>query len=88
MRIPEANVTLDVEKYRHRAEVNLHVNHSILTSKEESDDMYVSVDAAIDKVERMLRRYKTKHSRKHQKVLPESPPEQEEEFEEDIEEEF
>jgi len=85
VKIPEAHVMLDVEKYRHKAEIILHVNHSILTSKEESDDMYVSVDGAMDKMERMLRRYRTKYSRKHQKTSPETliqtgTPEEEEEF--------
>ncbi len=68
MRISEAHVTLDVEKYRHKAEVIMHVNHSVMTAKEESADMYVSVDSAIDKIERMLRRYKTKHSPKQAKT--------------------
>jgi len=85
VKIPEAHVTLDVEKYRHKAEIILHVNHSILTSKEESDDMYISFDGAMDKMERMLRRYRTKYTRKHQKTPPEAliqtvSPDEEEEY--------
>jgi putative sigma-54 modulation protein len=86
LRIPEAHVTLAVEKYRHKAEIVLHVNHSVMTSKEESADMYVSVDAAIDKLQRMLRKYKTKHAPKPPKggiVPPSSVEEEEEEFDEE-----
>lgn len=84
LRIPEANVTLAVEKYRHKAEIILHVNHTVMTAKAESDDMYVSVDSCIDKLQRMLRRYKTKHAPKPPKggPAPVSRPQQEEDEEE------
>ncbi len=88
-RIPEAHVTLAVEKYRHKAEIVLHVNHTRMTSKEESDDMYASVDASIDKLQRMLRKYKTKLSPKPPRVssvAPRQAPEEEEEEEFDEEE--
>jgi putative sigma-54 modulation protein len=90
VRIPEVHVKLDVEKYRHIAEVILHVNHSVLTSKEESQDMYVSVDGAIDKMERMLRRYKTRWSPKPSKSPQDryGPVEEESSVEEEFAEEY
>lgn len=86
LKISEAHVTLAVEKYRHKAEIVLHVNHSVMTSKEESEDMYASVDASIDKLQRMLRKYKTKHAPKPRKtspIPPAAPVEEEEEFDEE-----
>lgn len=68
VKIPEAHVTLAVEKYRHKAEIVLHVNHTVLTSREESEDMYASVDAAIDKLHRMLRKHRTRFSPKPPKT--------------------
>ncbi len=58
--IVTAHIIFTVEKYRHRAEITLHVNGRDFVGIEESDDMYVSFDAALDKLERQLRRHKEK----------------------------
>ena len=48
---------LSVEKYRHLAEVVLHApNHVDVEAREESEDMYVSIDGAVEKVAKQLRR--------------------------------
>lgn len=52
--------TLKVEKYRHLAEVLVKVNGSVLQSEEETDAMYTSVDKAMAKVERQLKKHKEK----------------------------
>ncbi|MFQ5580142.1 MAG: ribosome hibernation-promoting factor, HPF/YfiA family [Nitrospiria bacterium] len=52
--------TLKVEKHRHLAEVLLKVNGSVLQSEEETDAMYASVDKAMAKVERQLKKQKEK----------------------------
>lgn len=52
--------TLKVEKHRHLAEVLLKVNGSVLQSEEETDAMYTSVDKAMAKVERQLKKHKEK----------------------------
>lgn len=49
-------VVLTVEKYRHLAEVSVHTGHGDFMSKAESDDMYVSIDGAFDKIEKQVRR--------------------------------
>lgn len=59
----EADVVLDVEKHRHIAEVNLHTNGVRIHSKEASADMYASVDAAIAKIEKQIRKYKDRINR-------------------------
>src|ERR1700730_15026290 len=65
-KIIEVQILLDVQKYRHTAEVILHCsNHITLEASAESDDMYVSVDEVVDKIARQMRKYKTRLMRKH-----------------------
>lgn len=51
-----AHVVLEVEKYRQIAEVSVHGSHGNFSGKAESDDMFVSIDGACDKVEKQIRR--------------------------------
>lgn len=63
-RILNAQVILDVEKYRHIAEVILHCNnHITIEAQEVSEDMYASIDQVIAKLTRQLRKAKTKIQR-------------------------
>ena len=65
-RIIEAQVILNVEKYRHSAEIILHCNnHITIEAIEETDDMYASIDGVIAKIARQMRKYKTKIMRQH-----------------------
>jgi putative sigma-54 modulation protein len=65
-KIIEVQIILDVQKYRHTAEVVLHCsNHITLEASSESDDMYVSVDEVVDKIARQMRKYKTRLMRQH-----------------------
>ena len=65
-KIIEVQVILDVEKYRHTAEVILHCsNHITLEASAESDDMYASIDQVVDKIARQMRKYKTRLMRHH-----------------------
>lgn len=65
-KIIEAHVILEVEKYRHSAEVVLVCsNHITIEACEETDDMYAALDAVVDKVARQMRKYKTRLMRKH-----------------------
>ena len=68
-RIIGAHVILEVEKYRHRAEVVLVCsNHITIEAHEECSDLYASIDQAVSKVARQMRKYKTrllKHQRPH-----------------------
>jgi putative sigma-54 modulation protein len=62
--IVNANLVFSLEKYRHKVEITLHVNGRDFISEDESDDMYVSVDRSIEKLERQLRRHKDKIKRR------------------------
>lgn len=56
-RLVSAHVILAVEKYRHIAEIIVHgPNHIEAEAMHESDDLYVSIDKAIEKAERQLQR--------------------------------
>ena len=56
-----AHVIMDTQKFRHIIEVVVQgKNHLRIEAKEESDDMYASVDKVADKVDRQLRRVRDK----------------------------
>ncbi len=58
--ITEAIITLSVEKYRHKAEVLLKVNGLFIQAESITDEMYASIDAVVEKLERQIRKYKEK----------------------------
>lgn len=62
-KVIDVDVVLDVEKHRHIAEVNLHANGVRIHSKEASSDMYASVDAVLEKLEKQARKYKDRINR-------------------------
>ncbi len=68
-RAGEANVVFSLERHLHHADITIHSGRYVLRSHEKSEDMYASIDLAMDKIERQLRRYKEKlkhhHDRNH-----------------------
>jgi putative sigma-54 modulation protein len=65
-KIIEVQMILDVQKYRHMAEMILHCNnHITLEATAESGDMYASVDEVVDKIARQMRKYKTRLMQHH-----------------------
>ena len=65
-KIIEVQMILDVQKYRHTAEMILHCNnHITLEATAESGDMYASVDDVVDKIARQMRKYKTRLMQHH-----------------------
>ncbi len=64
----EANVVLSVEKIRHIAEVTILCDKLKIHAKEESENMYSSIDAIMDKVKGQIKKHKEKvkkHMAKH-----------------------
>jgi putative sigma-54 modulation protein len=61
-KVTEVLVTLSVEKYRHKAEILIRMNGSLIQATEETEEMYASIDKAMDKIERQIRKYKEKLS--------------------------
>jgi putative sigma-54 modulation protein len=58
--IVNAHVIFSLEKYRQRVEITLHVNGKDFVTLQETEDMYLSVDRAIEKLEEQLKRYSSK----------------------------
>ena len=58
----EAHVVLSSERHVMHADIQIHVAQSdlVLRGKAKEEDLYASVDVAMDKIERQLRRYKEK----------------------------
>jgi len=65
--IMNVDVIMSVEKFRHIAEINVHVNGHDFSSKEESDDMVVSIDLAAKHLERQMKKFKGKIISTHHK---------------------
>jgi len=60
-RVETVHVILEIEKYRQRAEVVVQAaGHIRVEGREESDDLYMSIDGAVEKAERQLRRHRDK----------------------------
>ncbi len=58
--ITEATVTLSVEKYRHKAEVHLKANGSLIQAESITGEMYSSIDEVVEKLARQVKKHKEK----------------------------
>jgi len=56
----EADIILTVEKYRHKAEINVKAGRSRLNVVEETHDMYNSLNLAFDNLEKRVKKEKEK----------------------------
>lgn len=54
------NVTMKVDKDRHKIEVTIPVKGKIIRAEQTSSDMYVSIDLVEEIIERQLKKYKNK----------------------------
>ena len=61
----EAQATLSVEKNRQIIEITIPINGSILRVEEATDDMYASVDKALDKLNKQILKHKTKLEKRY-----------------------
>ena len=64
-RAGEAHVVLSLERHLHHAEITIHSGSWVLRGREKSEDMYASIDLAMDKIETQLRKYKEKIKNHH-----------------------
>lgn len=70
---PEATVALGVQRDRHIAEITLSINGMLLRAETATNDMYASIDAAVDKIERQIRKFKTRINRRSRRADGEKP---------------
>ena len=69
----QMQVILSIEKSRHIAEITIPCDGIVLRNQEITGDMYSSVDAALKKLERQIRKHRTKLERKlHEKAFENS----------------
>lgn len=61
-RIVDVVVTMDIQKLEHRVDIIAKVNNFKIKSHASTDDMYASIDKAVNKLETQLLRYKNKIS--------------------------
>ncbi len=54
----DASIVLTVEKFWHIANFTLQIKNLTVKGQERSEDMYSSIDLALDKIEKQLRRHK------------------------------
>lgn len=67
LRNPEnasVRINLEVEKFRQMAEVVLDADGIHLSTQEETNDMYSTIDAALDKIEKQLKKVRDKQKEK------------------------
>ena len=62
----EGNVTFSTQRNRKTIEVTINLPGTIIRAEESSDDMYASIDRAIDVLERQIRKYKTRLQKRYQ----------------------
>ena len=76
---PEAIVRFKQQRGgRNIAEITMSVNGLILRAEESSNDMYLSIDRAVDKLESQIRRYRTKMGKQLREARAETPAQIEE----------
>ncbi|MEC8957933.1 MAG: ribosome-associated translation inhibitor RaiA [Nitrospinota bacterium] len=66
----DIHITLSVEKHRHLAEIILKTKGMTLHSHEETKDMYISIDKALEKMENQLRKHRDKAKEARSKQDP------------------
>lgn len=69
--IISADLVLDTERHRRKAELTVKVYNSTMTGTADSDDMYNSIAMAVDKVKGQLQRYKGKLKNKKPEAIQE-----------------
>ena len=67
--IISCHLILDVEKHRKLAELQVKVYGQTLRSTGETDDMYVSIEAAFDKARRQIKKFKGKLKQKNPREI-------------------
>jgi putative sigma-54 modulation protein len=73
-----ADIILSVEKYRHKAEINLKIKRAHLNAMEETSEMMSSLSLAFDNIEKRVKKEREKlRERKRRKIreaeVPVSP---------------
>jgi len=68
----ETHAVLSLERYLHNADITIHAGPYVLRGRVKSEDMYKSIDEAIDKIEKQLKRYKGRIRANQHRAAPEA----------------
>ncbi|NJN47699.1 MAG: ribosome-associated translation inhibitor RaiA [Candidatus Competibacteraceae bacterium] len=63
--VTQVHVVLSVEKLRQKAEARVHVAGNDIVADAVGEDMYASIDAMTDKIDRQVKKHKEKLTDKH-----------------------
>lgn len=63
--IIDVTVVMDIQKLQHRVDIVLKLDHIVIKSHGETNDMYASIDQAVHKIETQIRKYRDR-IREHQ----------------------
>ena len=69
----EAHAVLHVENLDHHAEITMKAGRFLLRGTGRSQDMYASIDAAAERIEKQLKKHKAKLTDSHRTGAPEVP---------------
>lgn len=69
-RIIDVNIIMDIQRFEHRAEIILKIGNLKIVGSGNSDNMYVSIDQAVQRITEQLLKYKSKLQDYHAKGLP------------------
>lgn len=67
----DAQAVLSLERYLQNADITIHAGQYVLRGRVKSEDMYKSIDEAVDKIEKQLKRYKGRMRATHLKAASE-----------------
>lgn len=59
-----SQVTLSTERGKHIVDITVQVNGLLLRGEEKTNDMYASIDGAVEKIERQVQKFKTRINRR------------------------
>lgn len=62
----EGKVTFQTQKGQHTTEVTVYLPGTLIRAEETTNDMYASMDLAVNALERQVRKYKTKLKKRYQ----------------------
>ena len=69
-RIVDCDIILVKERNNLIADISLNVSNGVLAVKESSDDFYKSIDQAVNKLERQIKKFKGKNRHySHEKII-------------------
>ncbi len=58
--VTDVHVILSIEKLMQKAEATVHINGATVFAEDHQEDMYMSIDEMVDKLDRQITRHKEK----------------------------